>query len=254
MTAALHSVGFPGESDAYREARNELLESEIKLRRQIEEIAALRRKLPLGRAIPEDYVFDEGATDPQDALTAWKTRFSELFRPGKDSLVVYSLMYGPEMKSACTSCTSILDGLNGAAPHVNDRINLVVVAKSPWERIRSFARGRGWRNLRLLSSVGNSYNHDYHGETADAKQIPSLSVFSRRDGRIYHTYGTELLFAPAEPGQNQRHVDRIWPVWNVFDYTPEGRGTDWYPKLDYGAGEANAQLGLSAATRSGAAS
>ena len=148
MTAALHSVGFPGESDAYREARNELLESEIKLRRQIEEIAALRRKLPLGRAIPEDYVFDEGATDPQDALTAWKTRFSELFRPGKDSLVVYSLMYGPEMKSACTSCTSILDGLNGAAPHVNDRINLVVVAKSPWERIRSFARGRGWRNLR----------------------------------------------------------------------------------------------------------
>lgn len=252
MTTALHSVRFPGESDAYREARNELLESEINLRRQIEATAALRRALPPGGEIPEDYVFDEGAADLQDLQTARKTRFSELFRPGKDTLVVYNFMYGPEMKSACTSCTSILDGLNGAAPHVNDRINLVVVARSPLERIRTFARGRGWRNLRLLSSSGNTYNLNYQGESAEGNQRPALNVFSRRGGRIYHAYCTELMFAPSEPGQNPRHVDMIWPVWNVFDYTPEGRGTDWYPKLAYGPAEANVHLGGAAATRSGA--
>lgn len=248
MTVSMHSVRFPGESDAYREARNELLESEIKLRRQAEEIAALRRTLPPGGEIPEDYVFDEGAADLQDSQAVRKTRLSELFRAGKDTLVVYNFMYGPEMKSACTSCTSILDGLNGAAAHVNDRVNLVVVAKSPLERIRTFARGRGWRNLRLLSSSGNTYNRDYQGESAEGNQRPALNVFSRRAGRIYHTYCTELLFAPPEPGQNQRHVDMIWPVWNVFDYTPEGRGTSWYPKLEYGSAEANVQLGGAAAT------
>jgi predicted dithiol-disulfide oxidoreductase (DUF899 family) len=247
MTASLHSVRFPGESDAYREARNELLESEITLRKQIEATAALRRALPLGGEIPEDYVFDEGAADLQDSQIARKTRLSELFRAGKDTMVVYNFMYGPEMKSACTSCTSMLDGLNGAAPHVNDRINLVAVAKSPLERIRTFARGRGWWNLRLLSSAGNSYNRDYQGESTEGNQRPALNIFSRRDGKIYHTYCAELMFAPPEPGQNQRHVDMIWPVWNMFDYTPQGRGTDWHPKLEYGAAAANVQLGGAAA-------
>ena len=25
----------------------------------------------------------------------------------------------------------------------------------------------------------------------------------------------------------------IWPMWNVFDFTPEGRGETWYRKLSY---------------------
>ena len=39
--------------------------------------------------------------------------------------------------------------------------------------------------------------------------------------------------APADPGQDARHVDMIWPLWNLFDFTPEGRGKDWHPKLFY---------------------
>jgi predicted dithiol-disulfide oxidoreductase (DUF899 family) len=57
----------------------------------------------------------------------------------------------------------------------------------------------------------------------------------RRDGRIHHFFNAELLFAPVEPGQNGRQADLIWPLWNLFDLTPEGRGTDWYPKLAYGS-------------------
>jgi len=231
--SALHSVRFPEESDSYRAARNELLLAEVALRKQIEAVAALRRKLPLGGAVKQDYVFEEGAADLNDSSTTKAVRIPELFEPGKDTLLIYSFMYGPEMASACTSCTSILDGLNGSAPHVMNRVNFVVVAKSPLERIRTFARGRGWRNLRLLSSASNSYNRDYYGESAEGKQQPSLNVFVRRDGAIHHFYHTELLFAPTESGQDKRHVDLIWPVWNLFDLTPEGRGEKWYPKLSY---------------------
>jgi predicted dithiol-disulfide oxidoreductase (DUF899 family) len=230
--SALHAVRFPNESDSYRAARNELLQEELALRKQLEAVAALRRKLPLGGIVPQDYVFEEGAADLNDSAATRNVRMSELFQPGKDTLIVYSFMYGPEMKSACTSCTSILDGLSGTAPHVSDRLNFVVVAKSPLERIRAFARERGWRNLRLLSSASNTYNRDYHGESPEGNQRPSLNVFVRR-GTIHHFYHTELLFAPTEPGQNARHVDLIWPLWNLLDFTPEGRGQDWYPKLSY---------------------
>jgi len=229
----LHSIRLPGESAEYREARNQLLGAEMALRKNIEEVAALRRRLPLGGEVLEDYVFEEGPENLNDSGKAHSVHISELFSPGKDSLVIYSYMFGPNMQSPCTSCTSILDGLNGSAPHIRQRINFVVVARSPIERIRNLARSRGWNNLRLLSSANNSYNRDYQGENAKGNQLPSLNVFRRREGRIYHFYQTELLFAPPEPGMDGRHVDMIWPLWNMFDFTPEGRGTDWYPKLSY---------------------
>ena len=228
----LHDVRFPGEGKAYREARNALLKAEIDLRRQIEAVAALRRKLPPGGAVPENYVFEEDSAPLGGVSAPREVRLSELF--DKDaSLIVYSFMYGPGVAAPCPSCTSILDSMNGAALHVGQHVNLAVVAKSPIERIRDFARARGWNNLRLLSSAKNSYNRDYHGESAAGSQIPNLNVFVRRGGKIHHIFSTELLFAPSDPGQDHRHVDIIWPLWTLYDLTPEGRGADWYPKLGY---------------------
>ncbi len=220
----LHGKRFPNEKPRYRAARDRLLRAEVALRRQVEAVAAMRRKLPAGGAVPEDYVFD-GERGP--------VRLSQLFERG-DSLVAYSFMYGPGMAKACPMCTSMLDGLDGNARHIVQRTNLVVIAKSPLERIRAHARTRGWTGLRLLSSAKNTYNRDYHGEGPDGAQWPMLNVFVRRKGAIRHCYGAELLFARAERGQNDRHVDMIWPLWNLLDFTPEGRGADWYPKLDYG--------------------
>jgi predicted dithiol-disulfide oxidoreductase (DUF899 family) len=94
-------------------------------------------------------------------------------------------------------------------------------------------RERGWRNLRLLSSADNGFNRDYHGEDDEGAQWPALNVFARRGAEVHHMFCSELLFAPTDPGQNARHVDMIWPLWNLFDFTPEGRGTDWYPALEY---------------------
>lgn len=227
------TVRFPGESADYRAARDELAAAERGLRRQVEQVAELRRRLPLGGELREDYTFDEGAADIEDTATVAFVRFPDLFREGIDTLALYNFMYGPAMPQPCPMCTSFLDSLNGAAPHTTQRLNLAVVAKSPIGRIRDFARGRGWRNLRLLSSARNTYNRDYHGETADGGQLPVLSLFVRRDGRIYHSYSTELLFAPPDPGQDQRHVDMMWPLWNLLDLTPEGRGSYWYPRLSY---------------------
>ena len=230
----LHEERFPNESKAYRAARDNLLKAEMDLRRNVESVAALRRKLPLGGPIPEDYEFEEGAADIDDTETVRRVRMSDLFRRDA-SLAVYSYMYGPAMAKACPMCTSILDALDRTAPHAGQRINVVVVAKSPIQRIRAIARERGWRNLRLLSSAGNSYNRDYHGEDAKGSQTPALNVFTREGGRIHHAWCSELMFAPSDPGQNPRHVDMMWPLWNLFDFTPEGRGTDWFPKLAYGA-------------------
>jgi len=143
----LHSVRFPNESDDFRSARNELLDAEIELRRAVELVAAKRRALPIGGEIPEDYVFEQLSEEGDDVQ---EIRMSDLFSPGKNTLVIYSFMYGPKMKTACPLCTSILDGLDGQVPHIEQQVNFYVVAKSPVKRITSFARQRGWRNLRLL--------------------------------------------------------------------------------------------------------
>lgn len=214
---------FPNETAKYRAARNRLLKAEIELRRQVEKVAAQRRRLRPGGKVPEDYEFDSASG---------KVRLSQLFERS-NTLVAYSFMYGPKMAQACPMCTSFLDGLDGNAQHIAQRTNLVVIAKSPLERILEYSRGRGWRDLRLLSSAENTYNRDYHGEGPDGSQWPMLNVFVKDKAGVRHFWASELLDAKPAKGQNPRHNDLMWPLWNVLDLTPEGRGSDWYPKREY---------------------
>jgi predicted dithiol-disulfide oxidoreductase (DUF899 family) len=231
-----HDVRFPGESDDYRRARDELLDAEIELRGRIETVAEQRRSLPLGGEVPDDYGFEEYAGDTDDAGTV---RLSELFEDGKDTLLLYSFMFDPDeagnpLAVACPACTSIIDSLDAEAPHIMQRVNLAASTKAPIQRFREHARSRGWRNIRLLSSANTTYNHDYHTESANGKQDPIATVFVRRDGKIHHFWSSELYFVPTGSGQGPRHVDFMWPLWNVFDRAPEGRGSDWGPRLKYG--------------------
>jgi predicted dithiol-disulfide oxidoreductase (DUF899 family) len=240
-------ITFPGESLEYRAARERLLEQEIELRRAMETVAATRRELPPGGVIPDDYVFEGAGADG----TPTHLRLSELFRPGKDSLVIYSFMFprdpgderpGPASgqtallklaEGPCPSCVALLDQLEGATEHATPLVNFVVVAKAPLARVLTFAEERGWSRLRLLSSAGNSYNRDYLGETAEGAQRPMLNVFHRDSGVIRHFWGSELFYAPTDPGQDPRHVGTLEPVWNLLDLTPEGRPTDWDEQLSY---------------------
>jgi predicted dithiol-disulfide oxidoreductase (DUF899 family) len=174
-----------------------------------------------------------------------------LFAPGRDSLVIYSMMFPrdpsdnspgpaggqtarlPLSEGPCPSCTAFLDQLDGAAEHASQRINFVVVATTPIERLTTFAAERGWRRLRLASSAGSTYNRDYLAEAADGTQKPMLNVFRRDLQTIRHFWGSELFYGPADPGQDPRHVGTLEPLWNLFDLTPDGRGTDWYEQFSY---------------------
>src|SRR5262245_31115323 len=235
------NITFPGESSDYRRARNELLEAEDELRRLNEQVAAKRRALPTGGLLAQDYVFESAGDGRQ-------VRFTELFAPGKDTLVIYHMMFprwskdpragAPEGETAllplveqpCPSCTSVVDGLNGPAAHISDRVNLVIVAKAHPARLDAYAQERGWGNLRLLSSQNNSFNRDYHGETPGGEQLPVLNVFSRdRDG-IRHRWASELTFVRGDNSP----LDAIWPIWGILDLTPNGCGeTATYPSPQY---------------------
>src|SRR5262245_52750830 len=184
---------FPGESAEYRAARDKLLNLEIALRRQTEALAAARRALPPGGLIAQDYVFDAMGPDGRSC----KVKLSELFRDGKDSLVIYNMMFPrhrsddrskaksgptadlPREEGPCPSCVALLDQLDGVVPHVEQTLNFVVLVKAPIDRLTAFAKHRGWKHLRLLSSGANSFKNDYGAEDSDGQQQPMCNVFHR---------------------------------------------------------------------------
>ncbi|WP_341917643.1 DUF899 family protein [Polaromonas sp. YR568] len=221
--ALANGVRFPNESADYRRARDALLAEEIELRRHIERVAQQRRELPPGGVLPKDYDF-EGEDGP--------VRFSELFA-GKQTLAIYSYMFGPQRKQPCPMCTSLLSAWDGEAEDVAQRIALVVVARSPIARLTAFKKERGWRHLKLYSDVRGDYTRDY--VSAQDADVPAFNVFTRRDGSLRHFWSAEMGMATADPGQDPRGAPDLMPLWTILDSTPEGRGSDWYPALNYPA-------------------
>lgn len=219
--AKKNGVRFLNESDEYRRARDELLAEEIELRRHIERVAEQRRALPPGGAVAGDYRF-EGENGP--------VVFSNLFGD-KQTLAVYSFMYGPKRERPCPMCTSLLSAWDGESADVEQRIALVVVARSPIERLVAFKKERGWQHLRLFSDISGDYTRDY--VSASEADIPAFNVFTRRDGTVRHFWSGEMATGTADPGQDPRGAPDLMPLWTILDTTPEGRGTDWYPKLNY---------------------
>jgi predicted dithiol-disulfide oxidoreductase (DUF899 family) len=214
-------VRYPNESEQYRRARTALLAEEIELRRHIERVAEQRRALPQGGMLAKDYVF-ESENGP--------IAFSALFGD-KQTVAIYSYMYGPQRQQPCPMCTSLLSAWDGECADVEQRIALAVVARSPIDRLAAFKKERGWRSLKIYSDTSGDYTRDYVG-AADA-DIPAFNVFTRRDGAIRHFWSNEMGLGTEDPGQDPRGAPDLMPIWTILDDTPEGRGTDWYPKLNY---------------------
>jgi predicted dithiol-disulfide oxidoreductase (DUF899 family) len=218
---ANNTAHFPNESAEYRTARNALLMEEIELRRQIEHVAARRRALPSGGEIPQDFEL-VSETGP--------IRFTSIFGD-KDTLMVYSMMFGPQRKAPCPMCTAFLHSWNGTAINLRERLAIAVTARSPIDRLVEYKRQRGLANLPFVSDVSGDYTRDY--VSPDDGDVPGYSVFMRRNGRVFHYYSGEMSGAMADPGQDPRGAPDLDPLWLMLDLTPEGRGTDWYPKLEY---------------------
>ena len=219
--AKMNGVRFPNESDEYRRARDTLLAEEIELRRHIERVAEQRRALPPGGVVPKDYRFEgENGT----------VGFSDLFGD-KQTLAIYSFMYGPRREQPCPMCSSLMSAWDGEALDVEQRIALVMIARSPIERLVALRKQRGWRHLRIYSDGSGDFTRDY--VSADDADVPAFNVFTRRDGSIRHFWSGEMGSETADPGQDPRGAPDLMPLWTILDSTPEGRGGDWYPKLNY---------------------
>lgn len=211
----------PNESADYRRARQALLVEEIELRRQIERVAELRRALPDGGEVTKAYVF-EGEHG--------KAAFADLFGD-KQTLVVYSYMFGPQREQPCPMCTSFMSTWEAKLPDIEQRVAFAFVARSPIARLIAAKKARGWTRHKIYSDTAGDYTRDYVS-AADA-DVPGYSVFIRRDGRIRHFWSGEMGMGTADPGQDPRGAPDMDPLWTILDTTPEGRGKDWYPKLGY---------------------
>lgn len=238
----MEHLSFPNESKAYRAARAELLADEIALRRQIEAVAAKRRALPPGGAVPEDYAFERiGAYQRPEPVKLFKL-FGE-----QPSVILYSFMFGSERDKPCAGCTHLLDAIDGSARHVGQRAPLYIVAKSPIARLEAWAKERRWPHLVFLSDIDGRYSADYFGDTSkisDAKRAERgmkpdedwdetiFNIFRKDGDTIRHVWASEMAYAPEDPGQHHRAGDLVDPLWGLLDMTPEGRGT-WFPSLNY---------------------
>jgi len=219
--ARTNKAHFPNESADYRRARQNLLVEEIELRRHIERVAELRRALPAGGEVTKSYVF-EGENG--------KVGLSDLFGD-KQTLAIYSYMFGPQRQALCPMCTSFMGTWEHKLPDIEQRIAFVFVARSPIARLIEAKKARGWTRHKVYSDVSGDYTRDY--VSADDADVPGYSVFTRRDGTIRHFWSAEMSGVMADPGQDPRGAPDFDPLWTILDTAPEGRGVDWYPKLAY---------------------
>jgi predicted dithiol-disulfide oxidoreductase (DUF899 family) len=206
----MSQLRYPNESREYRDARDALLKDEEALVAQVKALAAKRRRLPPGGRLKEDYIFQWAV----DGKVGQPVKFSELFGD-KQTLLIYSFMFGPNWDNPCPSCTSLVDGFDRSTYQVSQHAAFVAIAKAPPERISAWAKLRGWTQIPLVSGARSSYQADYkcQGDSDDMQQ-PVMHVFRKQDAEIVHFWGTETTM---------NHLDTVWPYWNLMDFTPEGR-------------------------------
>jgi predicted dithiol-disulfide oxidoreductase (DUF899 family) len=221
--ALRNQAHFPNESADYREARNALLVEEIELRRHMERVSARRRALPPGGEVQKDYRFpgEQGPVTLGQMFGAHAT------------LIVYSYMFGPQRQQPCPMCTSLMASWDHKVPDIEQRVALAAVARSPIARLVEAKRERGWTKLKVYSDGEGTFTRDY--VSAEDADVPGYTVFTRKDGVIRHFWSGEMNGEMADPGQDPRGAPDLDPLWLLLDTTPEGRGTTWYPKLDYPA-------------------
>jgi predicted dithiol-disulfide oxidoreductase (DUF899 family) len=206
----MSELRYPNESREYRDARDALLKDEEALVAQVKALAAQRRRLPPGGRLKEDYVFQWAV----DGKLGERVRFSELFG-NRQTLLLYSFMFGPSWDNPCPSCTSLVDGFDRSTYQVSQHAAFVAIAKASPQRINAWAKQRGWTQIPLVSGAESPYQADYKCQDgSDDMQQPVMHVFRKQGGEIVHFWGTETTM---------NHLDTVWPYWNLMDFTPEGR-------------------------------
>lgn len=217
------SIRWNGESDGYRAARTALLAEEIELRRRIQRVAEQRRALPPG-PVAKDYRFLDAEGNNLGLVDLFGRH---------DTLFAYFWMFGPQRERPCPMCTSFVGSFDVPLPDIEQRLALAIVGRSPVARQLAFARERGWRNLKFYQTIGDDYARDVHALT-DNGEGAAVTVWRRDGDEVRLFWAAEGGAETADPGFDPHLAPDPTPLWNVLDWTPEGRGKDWYPKLSYG--------------------
>ena len=198
-------------------ARQELLKKEKESVRLRDQLSAERRKLPWAK-VKKNYVFD---------APGGKVTLADLFA-GRNQLVIYHFMFGPDWQEGCPSCSFVSDHLDGALPHLAARdVTMVIVSRAPLAKIEAFKKRMGWR-FKWVSSYGGDFNADFHvsfteEEIAQGKvnynytmqefpsaEAPGLSVFYKdAAGGVFHTYSTY-----------GRRVELLMGTYRILDLVP----------------------------------
>ena len=219
---------YPNESDEYRARRDELLEMEKDLRARVDAVSKKRRELPLGGRLKEEYRFEQLGENDAPREVPFEALFGE-----HETLLLYTMMFGPDWDAACPSCTSLVDAFNANYYPVSHHTAMAVVAAATPKQCRDWAKRRGWR-IPIVSAADSSYILDYFAVegASDPALVSMMNAFRKTPEGIFHTWGSELVGHPKENG-HPSHVDAVWPFWNLLDMTPEGRGDRAIPKQDY---------------------
>ena len=204
--------------DEWLAARKALLAKEREFTHERDRLSAQRRELPWVR-VEERYVFE--GRDGKVALP-------ELFG-GSSQLIVYHFMFGQDWQEGCPSCSFWADNYNGIAIHLKHRdAQLVAVSRAPMAKLEAYRKRMGW-SFTWVSSLGNSFNRDYHVSFAPAElkdayynydrrgfgvtEAPGLSVFAKNAaGDVFHTYSCYA-----------RGLDAMNSAYQLLDLVPKGR-------------------------------
>lgn len=235
-----------GTREQWLAARLKLLDAEKALTRQSDALAEERQALPWVR-VDKQYSFDTGEG---------KASLADLFR-GRSQLIVYHLMFGPDYKAACPSCSAIADGFNGFTAHLaNHDVMLWALSRGALPKLQAFQKRMGW-SFPWASSEGGDFNFDFNVSLTEEQQRtgareynyrpgsamtapppmvktfadmasvdplsflrerPGMSAFVIEDGVIYHTYSTY-----------GRGLDGLWGMYQWLDRAPKGRNEEGGP-------------------------
>ena len=204
---------YPNESTEYRDARTRLATLEQQANALQARVAAKRRALPRGGEVSADYQFERLAGDG----TTESVPLSALFGDA-ETLIVYSMMFGPERARGCPFCTAYLTQLDHAVGQLGDKAAFVVAARSPLQRLVDHATANGWNHITMVSDGSSTFHADYHGTSLENGQDEAtLNVFVREGDQVFHHWGAE----DEEQPNSEAWFDPFDNVANLQGLVPE---------------------------------
>jgi predicted dithiol-disulfide oxidoreductase (DUF899 family) len=187
--------------------REELLAQEKRLTRELDALAARRRRMPMV-ALDPGYRFT--------AADGSEVGLAALF-DGRRQLVIYHVMLAPGQDHYCVGCSSFVDNLADPV-HLRARdTELILMCRAPQVEIEGLRSRMGW-TLPWFSSGGSTFEDDL-----GVGDLFGLSVLLRCESddpagadEFFRTYFTSW-----------RGVDRLRTDLNLLDLTPYGRQEAW---------------------------